>query len=106
MMHTTTHLPPSEPPLTQPASQTPPLSDTEDDDEDSDALIDHMSTATVETDNQSSTYARSPVKKRNKRKTRDPTLNTIRKSLELSAQPDQEPRAQFNSDSTLGEGAQ
>jgi hypothetical protein len=27
MMHTTTHLPPSEPPLTQPAPQTPPLSD-------------------------------------------------------------------------------
>jgi hypothetical protein len=86
--------------------QAPPLSDSDDDDEDSDALIDHMSTETVETDNQSSIYARSPVKKKNKRKTRDPTLNPIRKSLEPPpTQFDQEPRAHHNSDSTLGEGA-
>jgi hypothetical protein len=105
MMHTTTHTPHFEPPLTQPAMQTPPLSNSDDDDEDSEALIDHISTETVETDNQSSIYARSPAKKKNKRKTRDPTLNPIRKSLEPPAQLDQEPRAHYNSDSTLGEGA-
>jgi hypothetical protein len=94
-----------DPPCTQPAIATAKSSDSDDDEEDSDVLIDDMSTETVETDNQSSAYAKSPEKKRNKRKARDPSLTSIRRSLlSKQSQHDQESSAQYNSDSTPDAG--
>ena len=52
-----------EPPSTQPATETSSSTDSDGEEEDSSELIEDMSTETVETDNQSSTYARSPAKK-------------------------------------------
>jgi hypothetical protein len=99
----TTHF---DPPSTQPAADTPSTSDSEDANDDSDGHSDDMSTATVETANQSSTYARSPEKKRNKRKIRESaSLNSIRKSLNPPAHNDQGARAQYTDDSTPDDGA-
>ena len=84
MLNNTTLTTQFDSPSTQPATETPSSSDSDDDADNSDVLIDDMSTETVETDNQSSTYARSPEKKRNKRKTRDPSLKSISKSLHHS----------------------
>ncbi len=85
-------------PPTQLATETPSRSDSDNDSETS--VHDDMSSETKETNNQSSAYAKSPEKKRNKRTTRDPSLKSIRRSLNSSAQHDQEPRAHYTSDST------
>jgi hypothetical protein len=105
MMHPTTPTAYFEPPSTQPATETSHTSDSEYEEDDYDGLPDNMSTATIETDNQSSTHARSPEKKRNKRKTRDPSLKSIRKSIHSLSHHDQGPRAHYNSDSTPDDGA-
>jgi hypothetical protein len=88
-------------PATQLATDDLHHSDFEDDDDNSDTLRDYMSTATMETDNQSSTHARSPPKKRSKRNTRNPTLSSIRRSLSNpTAHYVQEACAHYDSTST------
>lgn len=94
-----------EPTSTQPSSLSPTHFETQAEDSDSEALIDDMSTDTEETDNHSSTHAKSPVKKKNKTRASDLSLRSIRRSLNSPTTPfdDQEPSAQ-NQDSTPGEG--
>ncbi len=101
MTNTTVTSPPSDHDPTPLAIAESKLSDPDDvNDDASDGLRDTMSTATIETDNQSSTHARSPAKKRNKRKTRNPTIPSLRRSLNHSALFDQDARAHYDSDST------
>ena len=65
---------------------------------------DTMSTQTIETDNQSS-IAASPVKKKSKRKSRDPTLNTVSQNLNLSNPSNQDKGASNSNLSTPEDGA-
>jgi hypothetical protein len=106
LTNTTAPTPPADHESTQSANDdsNPSASNYDDEDDASEVPRNNMSTATMETDNQSSTHARSPAKKRNKRKTRNPTLNSFRRSIHPSAHRAQEVRAHYNSDSTPDDG--
>jgi hypothetical protein len=105
LTNTTAPTPPADHESTQSVNDdSNPSASNYDDDDASEVVRYNMSTATMETDNQSSTHARSPAKKRNKRKTRNPTLNSLRQSIHPSAHCAQEVRAHYDSDSTPDDG--